>query len=68
MREIMNKYGKSYDYIITDGMDVDWEESFGGLNAICDGWYADIDDVKNITNVEVDEEDKIVYITTSDVL
>lgn len=69
MKEIMNKYGKGYDYMVIDSDGIYWEEFCGSLHAVGEcGWEADIDDVCDIAKVEVDEGDKIVYIITNDAL
>lgn len=66
MKEIMEKYGKGYSYMVVDNDGFYWEEFCGSLSAVGEcGWNASIDDVCDITRVSVDEEDKIIYIYTN---
>ena len=66
MKEIMKKYGNAYDYMVVDSEGFYWEEFCGSLSAVGEyGWTASIDDVCDITGVNVDKEDKIVYIYTN---
>ena len=72
IKEIFEKYGlNDYDYVVVDAAGFYWEECMGNWYAVGEfGWTATTEEVEKagLVSMNVDDDDKIIYIYVNDSL